>query len=118
MKTIIMVTSSVILGVVGQLFMKQGMALVGAIQSINLQIILNIFLNLWVLAGLTCYGLAMIIWLGVLAELELSLAYPMLSLGYIVVALGSWVMFDENISAIRWIGIFVIIGGVVFISRK
>jgi len=118
MKTKAMVASSIILGVFGQLFMKKGMSLVGEIQSLNLQILGNIFLNFWVIAGLVCYGLAMVIWLGVLAELDLSLAYPMLSLGYIIVALGSWVMFDEYISSIRWIGIFVIIGGVVFISKK
>ena len=118
MKTAIMVASSVILGVFGQLFMKKGMSIVGGITSIDLNTITQIFLNPWVVAGLACYGLAMVIWLGVLAELDLSLAYPMLSLGYIIVALGSWWMFGENISAIRWVGIFIIIGGVIFISKK
>ncbi len=118
MKSWILVGCSVLLGVLGQLFMKKGMMEIGATLAPNINTIFSIIFQIWVILGLLCYASAMLIWLAVLAELDLSYAYPLLSSGYILVALGSWLMFKESISLIRWIGIIVIFGGVVITARK
>jgi len=118
MKSWVMVGLSVILGVLGQLFMKKGMLILGNLGSPSIEMFFSIVFQPWVLLGLFCYAAAMLIWLAVLAELDLSYAYPLLSSGYVLVALGSWWMFGDSISAVRWVGIFVIFGGVILAARK
>ena len=55
-------------------------------------------------------------WLAVLAKEEVSYAYPLSSLGYIVVLAGSYFLFQEHISFSRLLGIGLIILGAVFIE--
>jgi multidrug transporter EmrE-like cation transporter len=50
--------------------------------------------------------------------MELSFAYPLLSTGYVVVLIASWILFKEQISMIRWVGVMVICFGVFLISRS
>ncbi len=108
---------AVSLGVIGQLGMKQGMNQVGFIDHLDGKVLLGM-LNPWVIIGLSAYGLAMLIWLAVLAEADLSFAYPMLSLGYILIAFFSWLLFDDHITLIRWVGIITICFGVYLVSLK
>jgi len=53
----------------------------------------------------------------VLSKVELSIAYPMLSMGYVFVLLASWILFSEPVTMIRWLGVMVIMAGVTLISR-
>jgi len=118
MNYIIMVIS-VLLAVAGQLLMKRGMIAFGTFPVSQLLFkIIPIFMNPWVFLGLACFGLSSIFWLVVLSRLELSLVYPMVSVGYVLVALVSWLVFKENVSLIRWAGIIVIMLGVFLISRS
>ncbi len=110
---------SILLAVVGQLSMKKGMMLFGTFPASQLlQKIIPMFLNPYVFFGLACFGASAVFWLVVLSRLELSLVYPMVSVAYILVALASWFFFKENVTLARWIGIAVIIFGVVLISRS
>ena len=121
MKSIIMVLVPVLMGVVGQLFLKQGMLQIGKFAiapAVLLPIFLKVATNLSVLTGLFLYGLSAVLWLVVLSRMALSIAYPLLSIGYIVVLFASWFFFKENIPAIRWIGVLVICFGVYLISRS
>ena len=106
---------SVLLGVVGQLAMKHGMAQGDMITGMGWDLLFKL-LDPWVFSGLAAYGLAMVIWLAVLAEADLSFAYPMLSLGYVFIALFSWLLFHEHVSPIRWLGIIIICFGVYLVS--
>lgn len=70
---------------------------------------------LWV--GLGCYGVSVVLWLGALSRLPVSVAYPMLSLGYVVNAVAAWLLFGEAITATKLAGIGLIGLGVIVLSR-
>jgi multidrug transporter EmrE-like cation transporter len=59
--------------------------------------------NVPVMSGFCCYGLSTVLYLSVLARLELSLAYPTVSLGYVLVIIMSRVLFKEPVSPTRWL---------------
>lgn len=67
--------------------------------------------------GLLFVGMSSFFWLTALSKEDLSLAYPMISIGYVVVAVLSYFLFHENLSPYRLIGIFIICGGVFLMSR-
>jgi multidrug transporter EmrE-like cation transporter len=70
---------------------------------------------LWL--GLMCYGVSVILWLGALSRVPVSIAYPMLSVGYIVNALAAAFLFNEALTSGKILGIALIIGGVVLLAR-
>lgn len=111
---------SIILGVIGQLSFKQGMISVGEISK-NLTDLIPFFLraaqNIYIWIGFICYGISFFVWLGVLSKVELSYARPLVASGYVLIALFSWWIWDENLSMLRWIGIILITIGVVLVSR-
>ena len=58
-----------------------------------------------------CYGISVLIWIMALSRVPVGIAYPMLSIGYVVNALAAWYLFGEALTSGRWLGIgFVIIG--------
>lgn len=122
MQTVAMVLVPVLIGVVGQICLKYGMAQVGKFSFDSATAILPQFIrafsNLWVLAGFAFYFLSSLFWMIVLSRVDLSIAYPMLSMGYAIVLLVSWILFKEPVSAIRWMGVLVIMLGVTLISRS
>ena len=115
----LLVLFSVSLAVIAQLLMKQGMNIFGKfpISQIGFKIIPIVF-DPWVFTGFVLFGISSIIWLAVLSRMNLSLVYPMVSLGYVVVAFASMIFFKESISLIRWVGILTICFGVFLISRS
>jgi drug/metabolite transporter (DMT)-like permease len=115
----LLLITSVLLAVAGQLLMKKGMMVFGTFPVSQLiSRIIPMFLNPFVFFGFVCFGFSSIIWLVVLSRLPLSLVYPMVSIAYVLVALFSWLVFKETVSAARWAGVFVIILGVILISRS
>lgn len=70
----------------------------------------------WV--GMLCYGTSVCVWLAALSKAPVSTAYPMLSLGYIVVAGVSVVWLGESLSPLKVLGIALICVGVVLVSRS
>lgn len=118
MNYLIMLTS-ILLAVAGQLLMKKGMTEFGVFPATQLLAkIIPIFLNPWVFFGFACFGLSSLFWLVVLSRMEISFVYPMVSVAYVLVAFASIIFFKESVSLIRWIGIGVIIAGVFLISRS
>jgi multidrug transporter EmrE-like cation transporter len=69
-------------------------------------------------AGMLCYGTSVCVWLAALAKAPVSTAYPMLSLGYIVVAAVSVLWLGETLSPAKALGIVLICVGVVLVSRS
>ena len=53
-----------------------------------------------------------------MARPGVGIAYPMLSIGYVVNALAAWYLFEENLSAARWTGIGFIVLGVFLVVRS
>ena len=60
----------------------------------------------------------MVVWIIALTRVEVSLAYPMLSIGYVVNAVAAWMLFGEQLTPMRLIGIFVIILGVYLLAAS
>src|SRR5690606_7205893 len=98
--TLLLVLFSVSLGVAGQLFMKQGTLALGGLRA-EIPALVRAVLQPYVLVGFACYGVASISWLIVLSRVPLSIAYPMLSLGYAAVAVLSWYFFGEPLSPVK-----------------
>jgi multidrug transporter EmrE-like cation transporter len=121
-KSMILVLVAVLLGVLGQLLLKMGMTQVGTLEFGGglaglIQIGIRVFSNLKVLGGFAAYGISSLFWIVVLSKLNLSLAYPMLALNYVLVPLTAWLFLGEQVPGLRWLGMGVIIIGVVIISR-
>jgi multidrug transporter EmrE-like cation transporter len=75
-------------------------------------------LNPWVFAGLVTFVISMASHLFVLSKVELSFAYPFLSLAYIAVAIAAWSLFGENLNALRIAGIGLICAGTILIAQS
>ena len=70
-----------------------------------------------IVMALTFYAISVVIWILALSRVQVSIAYPMISLGYVVGAVAAWWFFNEALNPTKMIGIGVIILGVVIISR-
>ena len=71
-----------------------------------------------IVGGLGCYVLSVIVWILALSRVEVSIAYPMLSIGYVVNALAAWYLFGEAVTLTRLAGIGIIIVGVYIVARS
>jgi multidrug transporter EmrE-like cation transporter len=71
-----------------------------------------------ILGGITCYVFSLLVWIVGLSRVDLSLAYPLLSLGYVMATFGAYYFFGEPVSAQRMLAIGVIIVGVVLLTRS
>jgi multidrug transporter EmrE-like cation transporter len=69
-------------------------------------------------AGMVCYGVSVCVWLAALSKAPVSTAYPMLSLGYVVIAAVSVVWLGESMGPAKVLGIALICAGVVLVSRS
>ncbi|AZF42717.1 Undecaprenyl phosphate-aminoarabinose flippase subunit ArnE [Pseudomonas sp. R1-43-08] len=72
----------------------------------------------WLWSALVCLGLGLLVWLLVLQRLEVGIAYPMLSLNFVVVTLMARFVFAEHIDGRHWLGVVLIIAGVVLLGRQ
>lgn len=111
----------VLLNAGAQLALKEGMRRVGHFEFVwtnAAPVAWQAATNPFVAFGLGLYVLSVVVWLLVLSRVEVSLAYPMLSVGYIVNAIAAYYLFAENLSFTRVSGIFVIVAGVYLITRS
>ena len=60
----------------------------------------------------------MLFYLVAISKLDLSMAYPMVSLNYAIILFISRIFFKENVTPLRWLGVVFIIFGVFLISRS
>ncbi|HWU67768.1 MAG TPA: EamA family transporter [Stenotrophobium sp.] len=74
--------------------------------------------NPYIFGGLSCYVVSVVIWIMALSRVEVSIAYPMLSLGYVVNAFFAWWLFGEALTVMRLAGMGVIIVGVYMVARS
>ncbi|HLK70825.1 MAG TPA: SMR family transporter [Steroidobacteraceae bacterium] len=71
-----------------------------------------------ILAGLACYIVSVAVWILALSRVPVSVAYPMLSIGYVVNAFAAWLLFAEVLSLQRAAGIMVIVVGCWLVARS
>lgn len=117
MEKYVFLFASILLNVTGQTFMKMG---ANALKNIEISLpgLMNTFMNPWILLGLGAYGFSTIFWIISLSKFDLSVAYPFLSIGYILVLIVSVLLFKESINEFRIAGIVFVMIGVVLISQK
>jgi undecaprenyl phosphate-alpha-L-ara4N flippase subunit ArnE len=115
--TLLLIFTSVVLGAVGQVLLKMGALRVGGVADVGL-LLWRILTNPHILAGFALYGVASVLWIVVLSRAPLSLAYPLLSLGYVLVLLASAYVFGETIPAVRVAGIAAILVGILLVSSS
>jgi multidrug transporter EmrE-like cation transporter len=121
-RSLFLVVVSVLLGVLGQLLLKMGMTQVGSLEFEGglgglVRVGIKVFSNLKVIGGFAAYGISSLFWIVVLSRINLSLAYPMLALNFVLVPLTAWLLLGEQVPALRWLGIGIVVAGVVVISR-
>ncbi|HEV7433231.1 MAG TPA: SMR family transporter [Steroidobacteraceae bacterium] len=115
-----LILTGVLLNAIAQLLLKAG---AGSLAGLELRasnavlIATRLLSSMPILAGLACYALSVVVWILALAKVEVSVAYPMLSVGYVVNALAAWWLFGENLSGARIAGIGVILLGVWLVAR-
>lgn len=116
---LVLILINISLAVSGQFSIKVGMKQVGYISSNNfLPLLLKSLTNLYVILGLLAYTLAAVTWILVLSRVDLSYAYPMLSLGYIIILLLGIFFLNETVGFSRIMGTVFIIMGVFLIFRS
>ena len=115
------ILTGIMLNAVAQLLLKAGTNAVGAIH-LNAQNWLDTGIKLAtqlpILGGLARYVISVGVWIIGLSRVDVTIAYPMLSIGYVVNALGAWYFLGEAVSAQRLLAIAIIIVGVVQLTRS
>jgi drug/metabolite transporter (DMT)-like permease len=71
-----------------------------------------------VLVGIALYAASTILWLLVLAKLDVSYAYPFVSLGFVFTALYAYFVIHESMTMGRAAGIALIAAGVYFVAKS
>lgn len=119
MKDYVLLIFNVLLTVFGQILLKQGVSTVGRIGGFRELIpkLTQVIFNPFVLGGISIYGFTTFVWLVILSRVKLSIAYPMLSLGYVLAIPFSWLFFKESIPKVRIIGAIIICIGVYLVAQ-
>ena len=98
-----------------QLLLKAGANRVGPIELHTHSLIVaarELALSAPIVGGIACYVVSVVLWVLALSRVDVSIAYPMLSIGYVVNAVAAWALFGEALTPMRIAGIVVIILGV------
>ena len=113
--------AGVLLNAGAQLLLKAGTNSIGIFEFSRDNILLvgwKLALEPHIVAGIGCYVISVVVWIMALSRVEVSIAYPMLSIGYVVNALAAWYLFGEAVTPMRIVGIGVIIIGVYIVARS
>ena len=116
-----LVLAGVLLNACAQLLLKAGTNRIGEF-AFSLDNVVPVGLKVaaspFVLGGLACYAVSVVVWILALSRVPVSVAYPMLSIGYIVNAAAAWWLFGESITAQKLAGIGFIVVGVWLVARS
>ena len=109
------------LNALAQLLLKAGTNAVGAIHLTAdnwFATGLKLATQVPIIAGLSCYVISVGVWIIGLSRVDVTIAYPLLSLGYIINAVGAWYFLGEAVSVQRLLAIGVIIVGVILLTKS
>ncbi len=118
-RAVAMLLVSVLLSGAGQTYLKLGLNRLTVEDKSGLLSFAREAAITWqVWVGLVLFAGSVGIWMLVLASNELSWGYPILGLSYVVVALSGWLVFGEQISINRALGIALVIVGAIMVGRS
>ena len=113
--------TGVLLNAAAQLLLKAGTNAVGHFEF-SMENVLPVGMRLalepHILGGICCYVVSLVVWILGLSRVPVSIAYPMLSIGYLINAVAAWYLFGETLSALRLTGIGFIIVGVFLVTKS
>lgn len=104
-----------------QIMLKKGMSQLGSLNLAADGLIWTVFsviFNPWVFLGLCTFVVSMASHLVVLSRVQLSFAYPFLSLAYVIVTAWAYFAFGEDVGALRIAGVALICFGTLLISMS
>ena len=113
--------TGVLLNAAAQLLLKAGTNAVGHFEfhlDNLLPVGMKIALEPHIIGGMVCYAVSLVVWIMGLSRVPVSVAYPMLSVGYVLNAVAAWYLFGESLSAQKLVGIGFIVLGVVLVTRS
>lgn len=116
-----LIFAGVLLNAAAQIALKASVSDIGAITLTTKTawpIALRLMSEPWLWLGLVCYSFSVVIWILALSRVDVSIAYPMLSMGYVMAALAAWVWLGEDLNLQKVLGMAVIISGIVILSRS
>ncbi|CAM2193188.1 SMR family transporter [Paraburkholderia sp. A1RI_3L] len=119
--SLICILAGVALNACAQLLLKAGVSAVGHFEFTRANILpvgLKLAMQLPIIGGLACYVVSVVVWILGLSRVDVSVAYPMLSLGYVVNAFAAWYLFGEALTVQRLVGIGIILIGVFILARS
>ncbi|WP_319586807.1 hypothetical protein [uncultured Desulfobulbus sp.] len=121
MNTLIFAVASIVLSVAAQFLLKAGMSSLNLramlAEPLRFQTSMAILLNPKVLAGFLLYGLGAIFWLAVLARWDVSKAYPLVGIGFLLTVIVGFAL-GEQVTLMRTLGVLMICAGVFIVSRS
>jgi len=110
---------SVLISVAGQFFLKMGAIKLGKVHGGNIiSLVLNMITIPELLLGLTCYGIGAVAYILLLTRVNLSVAAPAVSVGYIISVFLGYFVLKEPISITRVFGLGLIVTGVILVVWK
>jgi len=119
--TFALLMTGVLLNAAAQLLLKAGTNRIGEFSFVldNLVPIgSRVATSPHILGGVACYVVSLVVWILALSRVPVSVAYPMLSVGYIVNAVAAWMLFGESLTAQKLVGIGFIVVGVFLVARS
>jgi drug/metabolite transporter (DMT)-like permease len=116
--TLLLILCSVCLSAVAQVVLKGGVTgRLGANENFPGGL-LQVLLSPAVIGGMALYALGAIVWLYVLARVDVSYAYPFVGLGFILTMVFGWALYAEVISGARIVGTCLVAIGIFLIARS
>jgi multidrug transporter EmrE-like cation transporter len=116
-----LILTGVLLNAAAQLLLKAGTNAVGQFEFSAQNIVpvgMRLAFEPHIAGGVACYVVSLVVWIMGLSRVPVSVAYPMLSIGYVVNAVAAWMLFGESLTAQKLTGIGFIVVGVFLVARS
>ncbi|MDD4978267.1 MAG: EamA family transporter [Gallionella sp.] len=115
-----LIFAGVMLNAAAQILMKAGTNAIGHFEFSAANILpigIKLATEWHIIVALSCYVVSVVVWILALSRVPVSIAFPMLSMAYVVNAIAAWYLLGEAFNPTKLVGMGVIILGVVIISR-
>lgn len=116
----VLILTGVLLNASAQLLLKAGTNAVGHFEF-HLENVIPIGMKIafqpYIITGMVCYAISLVVWIMALSRVPVSVAYPMLSIGYVINAVIAYYWFGEPLAMQKMIGIGFIVAGVVLVAK-
>ena len=111
---------TVVLTVYGQIAIKWQVLKAGALPAAfpdKMVFLFQLLINPWVISAFAAALLASVFWMAAMTRLQLSFAYPFMSLAFVLVMVASAIFFNEPITTLKVVGIALVIIGLIVGSQ-